>query len=217
MNRDHIHEMRENYDKGTLERSDLLAHPINQFRIWFDAAVASGIKEANVMTLSTVDENGIPSGRTVLMKDLTQDGIIFYTNLESDKAQHIYKNKNVSLTFLWLEMERQVRVNGHAIEVDKDTATTYFQSRPKASQIGAWASAQSKIIQDRVQIESKVEQLQNQYRDTDFLPKPPFWGGFLIKPSQVEFWQGRRSRLHDRFRYDQKNGKESWDIVRLSP
>ena len=216
MNRDHIHSLRENYTQGNLDRSDLLNDPLSQFRKWFDAALSFGIKEPNAMILSTVDSNNCPDARTVLMKDLSSNGISFYTNLESSKALDIKANPMVALTFLWLEMERQVRVQGEATIIDEKSATKYYQSRPKDSQIGAWASAQSKVLSDRKILEDKVTSLQQQYIDSDVLPKPPFWGGYIVRPIKVEFWQGRASRLHDRFQYEgDTNGK--WEIVRLNP
>ena len=216
MNRDHFHDLRENYGKASLDRSDLVSNPIDQFRVWFNEAMDYGIKEPNAMTLSTVNEKGEPSGRIVLMKDLTSEGVIFYTNLKSNKAKEISYCNKVSLTFLWLEMERQIRINGKATQVPEDVATSYFQSRPKASQIGAWASAQSEVIQGRDGLEAKVKDLEDQYKNEECLPKPPFWSGYLVTPKQIEFWQGRKNRLHDRMRYELKGDKD-WQIVRLSP
>ena len=216
MNRDHFHDLRENYGKASLDRSDLVSNPIDQFRVWFNEAMDYGIKEPNAMTLSTVNEKGEPSGRIVLMKDLTSEGVIFYTNLKSNKAKEISYCNKVSLTFLWLEMERQIRINGKATQVPEDVATSYFQSRPKASQIGAWASAQSEVIQGRDGLEARVKDLEDQYKNEECLPKPPFWSGYLVTPKQIEFWQGRKNRLHDRMRYELKGDKD-WQIVRLSP
>jgi pyridoxamine 5'-phosphate oxidase len=216
MNRDHFHDLRENYGKASLDRSDLVSNPIDQFRVWFNEAMDYGIKEPNAMTLSTVNEKGEPSGRIVLMKDLTSEGVIFYTNLKSNKAKEISYCNKVSLTFLWLEMERQIRINGKATQVPEDVATSYFQSRPKASQIGAWASTQSEVIQGRDGLEARVKDLEDQYKNEECLPKPPFWSGYLVTPKQIEFWQGRKNRLHDRMRYELKGDKD-WQIVRLSP
>lgn len=211
-----IQNLRQNYTKGTLLRHDLDKSPLHQFKAWFEAAVDFGVKEPNAMILSTIDHHNTPCSRTVLMKELTPQGIIFYTNLESAKAKQIDHKNHVSLVFLWKEMERQVRIKGSTTIINEEVATKYFQSRPKASQIGAWASAQSKIIKDRTELENKVEKLEEEYKHLDHLPKPPFWGGYLIKPSMFEFWQGRSSRLHDRFRYDlDKNN--AWSIVRLNP
>ena len=216
MNRDHFHDLRENYGKASLDRFDLVSNPIDQFRNWFNEAMDYGIKEPNAMTLSTVNDKGEPSGRIVLMKDLTSEGVIFYTNLKSNKAKEISCCNKVSLTFLWLEMERQVRISGKATQVSENVATSYFQSRPKASQIGAWASAQSEVIQGRDGLEARVKDLEDQYKNEEYLPKPPFWGGYLVTPTQIEFWQGRKNRLHDRMRYELKGDKD-WQIVRLSP
>ncbi|MEE9373505.1 MAG: pyridoxamine 5'-phosphate oxidase [Saprospiraceae bacterium] len=216
MKKTDIKKLREDYSKGILKPSDLMDHPLKQFINWFEEAVDFGVKEPNAMILSTIDKNNSPSSRTVLMKESNDHGIVFYTNLESDKALHIARNNKVSVLFLWLEMERQVRMIGTATIVGNNTATKYFQTRPKASQIGAWASAQSKILEDRKTLESKVKKLQEQYKNEDVLPKPSFWGGYLIKPSQIEFWQGRRNRLHDRLRYNQLDNGD-WNLIRLNP
>ena len=215
MNRDHIQNLRENYVKGSLERSELLADPLELFRNWFEEARNAKIMEPNAMILSTVNADSIPSSRTVLLKDISDEGLVFYTNFESGKGKDIAINPNVSVVFLWKEMERQVRIKGVAEKVSEETATKYFQSRPKDSQIGAWASAQSQVLPDRSPLELRADQLSEEYKDVDVLPKPPFWGGYLIRPTVIEFWQGRRSRLHDRFRFT-KQGNE-WLIDRLSP
>jgi len=215
MNRD-IADMRQNYERGLLLEEHLDANPIVQFRSWFDTAKEQDILEPNAMTVATVDGDGIPAATTVLLKELTDEGFIFYTNYGSDKASNIDQNPNVSLLFLWKSIERQVRVTGTAQKVSREKSLAYFQSRPKASQIGAWTSPQSTVIKDRSIIESRLKDIQDQYADVDKLPLPVFWGGYIVEPHTIEFWQGRPSRLHDRLRY-KKNQKGTWTIERLAP
>ena len=209
-----ISSLRESYSLSTLSRKDLLPDPMAQFTQWFNEARNSEILEPNAMTLSTVSKKGIPSSRVVLLKEIEADGLIFYTNYESHKAREIQGNHHVAICFLWKEIQRQVRIEGKASPISREQSKNYFQSRPKASQIGAWASEQSTVIQSRDVLESKKKYLEEEYADTDMLPLPPNWGGYKITIDAIEFWQGRRSRLHDRFRYQQENN--SWVIHRLS-
>ena len=206
-------DLRETYALSTLSRMDLLPEPIEQFTKWFSDARSAEILEPNAMTLSTVSDQGIPSSRIVLLKEIESDGIVFYTNYESHKAKEIEHNNHVAACFLWKEIQRQVRIEGVATKVPKEQSEKYFQSRPKKSQIGAWASEQSRVIEGRDAIEAKQQELTDIYKDHDVLPLPPFWGGYKITITSIEFWQGRRSRLHDRFRYSQEDGK--WIIQRL--
>ena len=208
--------LRQDYTKSTLRREDLHEDPIVQFKLWFDQALEMGIQDANAFTLSTLGLHGRPSSRIVLVKDIAKDGFAFYTNQESDKGKEIEDSAHVSMLFFWKEMEKQVRIKGIARKIDDETATKYFQSRPKGSQIGAWASHQSQVIEDRSILENRAEVLKKEYSDAQFLPKPPYWGGYIISPDSVEFWQGREDRLHDRFRYVLR-GKNKWNITRLSP
>lgn len=210
---DHI---RKDYVKHSLDKGDLNDDPIAQFKKWFQDALDSGVLEPTVMSLSTVDPQGEPSSRIVLLKDVDNEGFTFYTNHESDKGNDIEYNPNVALLFFWGELERQVRIKGVAEKVDSHTATEYFQSRPKGSQIGAWASDQSKIIPNREVLQERVASLEARYQNDDVLPKPDSWGGYLIRSNELEFWQGRSSRLHDRFRYT-KSQEGVWLIDRLSP
>lgn len=206
--------LRESYSLSTLSRKELHADPIEQFKLWIDEAKKAEILELNAMTLSTVSAQGKPSSRVVLLKGIEEDGIVFYTNYESDKAIEIDGNNKVAICFLWKEIQRQVRIEGVATKVSKEQSKNYFQSRPKASQIGAWASEQSKVIESRKVLELKKEYLEEEYENSDVLPLPSFWGGYKITIESMEFWQGRKSRLHDRFRYQKK--KSSWKIDRLS-
>lgn len=214
MNRE-IADMRENYTKGFLEEDNVLLDPIAQFSKWFEEAKSANIKEPNAMILATVSTNGTPSARTVLLKELDTEGFIFYTNYTSAKAQDIDTNSNVSVVFLWKEIERQVRISGTAVRISASKSEAYFHSRPKGSQIGAWVSPQSDVIANRDILVERKKELEDKYKDEDLLPLPDFWGGYIIKPSKIEFWQGRPSRLHDRLRFQSENGK--WTIDRLAP
>ena len=210
-----LQDLRENYELGELLESNVHSDPIEQIKIWINDAIQHKEKEPNAMVLSTINKNGSPSSRVVLVKEMDPDGLVFYTNYESDKASQIAKHPFVSLNFNWLFLQRQVRIEGSVEKIGEDRSTKYFQSRPKSSQIGAWVSAQSKIIPDREVLELAKKELDLKYKDQDILPKPPHWGGFKIKPTLIEFWQGRRSRLHDRLRFTLKDGK--WIIQRVSP
>jgi pyridoxamine 5'-phosphate oxidase len=200
-----------------LTEHDVSADPFIQFKNWFTEAVDSQIMEPNAMTLATATVSGRPSARIVLLKSFDQQGFVFYTNYESHKANQLAENPNAALLFCWLELERQVRIEGRVEKVKEAESLEYFQSRPKESQIGAWASPQSRIIPDRAFIEERVQNIQNQYLADKALPLPPFWGGYRVIPDRFEFWQGRESRLHDRIVYQQQPGKQEWQIVRLGP
>lgn len=210
-----MHNLRENYREGELNQTDLLTNPVEQFKLWFALARESNIKEPNAMTLST-SVNDVVYARIVLLKELRDEGFVFYTNYESNKGSQINNNNNVALTFLWKKLERQVRIQGIVEKITERESTKYFQGRPKGSQIGAWVSNQSGIITDRSVLERKKEELEEKYKDNDFLPRPDHWGGYLVKPKSIEFWQGRENRLHDRFSYSLKDGNK-WHIDRLAP
>jgi len=212
-----ISALRESYTLSTLIREDLASDPMDQFKAWFDNARSAEILEPNAMTLATVNNDQLPSSRIVLLKEIESDGIVFYTNYESHKAQDISVNPNVCINFLWKEIQRQVRIEGIATKVSEAQSLRYFQSRPKASQIGAWVSAQSTVIQSRDILEKAKVDLELKYKNVDSLPLPPFWGGYKITATAYEFWQGRNSRLHDRFRYHKPDRTTaSWKIDRLS-
>lgn len=216
MNSKKIANLRKDYSKKKLDISDVSKNPIKQFKVWMKEALKSEVPEPNAMTLSTVNPDGLPTGRIVLLKDLEKKGFTFYTNYESDKGREMDKNKNVALTFVWLELERQVRIEGVVKKVNRKTSEKYFQSRPKASQMGAWVSSQSKVIKNRKVLENNMKDLEKQYKGAKMLPCPPHWGGYIVQPVTIEFWQGRRSRLHDRIRYKlSKKGK--WKMERLAP
>lgn len=207
--------IREDYTKGILSEVDVDCNPILQFKSWFRQAVEAEVIEPNAMVLSTVSLDGYPSSRVVLMKDIKEDGISFFTNYESQKSIDIERNDKVSILFFWPELQRQVRIDATASRLNEEESTEYFQSRPKASQIGAWASPQSQIIPNRDFLEERVDFYKNQYTEVSILPRPLHWGGFLLKPIRFEFWQGRASRLHDRILYTMEDNL--WVLNRLAP
>ncbi len=209
-----IFQFRNEYLKGGLERSDLEDNPFKQFEKWFNHAVECKVKEPNAMAVSTVDENGAPTSRVVLLKSWDEKGFVFYTNYHSKKAADLEKNPRVCALFVWLDLERQLRINGRAEKVSTAESLRYFLSRPFGSRLGAWVSHQSSIITSRSLLEMQFDKMKRKFADGQ-IPLPDFWGGFRIVPEYFEFWQGRENRLHDRFAY-QKNG-ESWDISRLAP
>lgn len=217
MNRDQkkVADLREDYRLQALEINDVHTHPFLQFQQWFNDALQSNLKEPNAMTLATASTNGIPSARIVLLKGYSETGFLFYTNYNSKKGKELLENPNAALVFCWLELERQVRIEGKVSKLSPEASTQYFQSRPKGSQIGAWASPQSEVIEDRNILEKNVLMLNEKYAAEETLPRPEHWGGFLIEPTMVEFWQGRSSRLHDRIRYTGEKGL--WKVDRLAP
>ena len=212
--REDIASLRTEYSRSTLDESSVSKSPFEQFNRWFDAAMNAQITEPNAMVLSTCNQNGHPSSRTVLLKDLTEEGFVFYTNYESRKGRDIAQNNAVSILFPWIAMERQVIVYGKAEKVASETSEAYFLSRPKRSQIGAHVSNQSGRIVNRMVLESKANQLNEAYKERKVL-RPENWGGYLVIPYLIEFWQGRSSRLHDRIVYEWEG--DFWNVGRLSP
>ena len=201
------------YGLGCLSEESCDSNPIRQFEAWLQDAQAADLKEPTAMVLSTVGPAG-PSGRVVLLKEVTENGFVFYTNYDSRKGQEIKTNPNCALTFYWAELERQVRIEGRAEIVAREKSEKYFKSRPRASQLGALASQQSTVIASRAELEQRVRDLEAQYSED--VPMPRNWGGFSVQPQQIEFWQGRANRLHDRILY-RKNGEGGWRKERLSP
>lgn len=206
--------MREDYRLNGLDEGDALSDPISQFQRWFDDAVKGDVYEPNGMTLATVDDSGQPSARIVLLKMIDQRGLAFFTNMESRKGQHLSVNPKAALTFWWGPLERQVRFEGIMSKVSADEADAYYQSRPVGSRIGAWASPQSQVIENRGTLEKLEQDYLEKFGDGD-IPRPPFWGGYRLAPERVDFWQGRSNRLHDRLCYRLSDGQ--WLIERLAP
>ena len=229
-----IADIRREYSLGGLRRANLDANPVAQFNSWFEQASSGGRwrkigialfklwhtvlghspADANAMVLSTVDKNGRPSSRNVLLKGVDERGFIFFTNYDSRKGRELSENPNASLTFYWVELERQVCVAGSVGKISREESENYFKSRPRGSQLAAWASNQSDVVEDRAALEAKWNEMEKKFPNK--VPLPPNWGGFVLKPDRIEFWQGRPSRLHDRFCYTrQKNN--SWKLERLAP
>ena len=210
-----VSDLRRSATGAGLEREDLDADPIVQFERWFSDACGPDRMDPNAMTLSTVDADNRPASRTVLLKYFDDRGFVFFTNLESRKASHIAANANVALLFFWRELGRQISIRGTAAKIPSAETLKYFATRPRGSQIGAWVSSQSSIISTRSLLEAKFEELKQKFRDGD-VPLPSFWGGYRVAPVQIEFWQGRENRLHDRFLYTRQDN-DRWRIDRLAP
>ena len=209
-----VADLRKEYSSETLLEKDVDANPINQFQKWWDQALASDILEPNAMTLATSSVDGLPSARVVLIKDFDERGFVFYTNYESFKAMQLEENPKACLVFHWKELERQVRISGVVEKVRDEESEAYYRSRPIGSRIGAWTSPQSKVIPNREWLEAEFNKKKQEFTDGD-VPRPPHWGGYIVKPVIIEFWQGRFSRLHDRIQYTLENG--GWKIERLAP
>jgi len=214
--REDIAAMRRQYGEHGLIEGELPLNPIELFNTWLTQAAENEIVvEANAMVLSTeVDDQ--PTSRTVLLKDLTEGGFTFFSNYESRKGKQISENKNVSLLFPWYPMERQVIVIGSATKIARGDSEKYFATRPRSSQIGAWASEQSTELSSRQELENKFKELENKFAKEEVIPTPPYWGGYIVYPISIEFWQGRYSRLHDRIRYVREKNN-NWQLKRLNP
>lgn len=231
-----IADLRREYKRGTLDRNDLLKNPLAQFSAWFSAAQTSGSRlwkiaigfykwlqivfganpiEPNVMTLATADKEGRPSARTVLLKGVDERGFLFFTNYDSRKGHELTENPNAALVFYWAELERQVCISGKVARLSEAESEAYFKSRPRGSRLAAWASKQSTVLKDRAELESHFKEIETRFTSGD-VPLPPFWGGYVLVPERIEFWQGRPSRMHDRFRY-LRGADGQWTLERLSP
>ena len=210
-----IGDIRRDYKLQSLDENDTDQEAVAQFLKWWQQAINSNIDEVNAMTLSTVDETNRPSSRIVLLKGFTDDGFIFFTNYQGRKARDMKQNDAVSLVFFWKELERQVRIEGRAKKIAAEDNDVYFASRPEGSKIGAWASPQSQVIDSREILEQAEHSYKQKFAGIA-IPRPPHWGGYIIKPDMIEFWQGRPGRLHDRIRY-QLTENHSWKKERLAP
>ncbi len=209
-----IANIRTEYRQKALSEEDVKADPIEQFSTWWREALQSDIYEVNAMTLATADGDGRPLARIVLLKGFDKDGFVFFTNYESIKGQDIATNPLACLLFFWKELERQVRIEGAVEKISEAESDAYFHSRPEGSRIGAWASPQSRPIESRELLESRYLDLSEQYKGKD-IPRPPHWGGYIVRPYKIEFWQGRPSRLHDRILFTRH--ENAWKIERLAP
>jgi pyridoxamine 5'-phosphate oxidase len=207
-------DLRKEYSLSGLVEKDLARDPFRQFEKWFQEAEAAKLTEPNAMTLATVGKDGRPSARTVLLKGLDGRGFTFFSNYESRKGRELELNPHVSLVFPWIALERQVLVEGTVTKISREESDAYFHSRPRASQLGAWVSQQSAIISGRSVLEESMKALEKKYAGAE-VPLPPHWGGWRVAPETVEFWQGRRSRLHDRLRY--RRNQDGWTVERLAP
>lgn len=210
-----LQSLRTEYTKGGLERDDLHENPIEQFKRWMQQTIDAQLPDPNAMTIATVDASGQPSQRIVLLKNLDEKGFVFYTNLRSRKSQELKQNPKVSLHFPWYFLERQVKVCGVVEQLSSAEVLKYFVTRPRDSQLGAWASQQSRPISSRALLMQQFEAMKNKFAKGE-IPVPDFWGGFRVKPHQIEFWQGGEARLHDRFEYNLQPDS-SWTIQRLEP
>jgi pyridoxamine 5'-phosphate oxidase len=205
--------LRVSYEQGELNESEVSHNPLDQFNKWLQEAIKNQVPEPNAMVLATVNKDGQPGARNVLLKSADDNGFIFFSNKNSDKASDLKQNPNCTLLFSWLSQHRQVIVKGKAEEISKDESNTYFQTRPYGSRISAWVSEQSQVIKNRAELEKRVKEFMDKYPEN--VPMPDHWGGYLVKPESIEFWQGRPSRLHDRIRFTKKSN--AWTIERIAP
>jgi pyridoxamine 5'-phosphate oxidase len=208
-----IADIRKDYTLKSLSEKEIDANPFTQFSIWWNEAVASDIDEVNAMTLATIKQNLTPAARIVLLKDFNENGFTFFTNYQSAKGEQLFHHPNAALCFFWKELQRQVRVEGTVEKVSAAISDAYFNSRPAGSKLGAWASPQSKVIENRDILVANEAAFKNQFGEN--IERPQHWGGYILKPNYIEFWQGRSSRLHDRICYTLEN--ENWKIERLAP
>jgi pyridoxamine 5'-phosphate oxidase len=211
---EYLKKLRNDFSKQTLSKKDLVSDPFQQLKTWIDEAVKGEVLEPIATTISTVSKYGQPSSRIVYVRDIPENGLVFFTNYHSKKGTDLSINAHACMNFFWPELERQIRVEGIIEKVEDAVSDDYFNARPKSSQVGAWASHQSEKLSSREELEQRVAELTKKYENTD-VPRPPHWGGYILVPHYFEFWQGRPSRLHDRIAYSRE--EESWQIDRLNP
>ena len=207
--------LRREYLRTELLETNVHPDPVEQFRRWFEEALSADLHEPNAMTIATATRDGRPSARVVLLKGFNERGFVFHTNYEGRKGRELEANPNCALAFYWGELERQVRIEGRATRVPDKESDAYFANRPRGSQLGAWASEQSRPVEDRTELERRLKELEEEYEGLE-IPRPSFWGGFRVEPERMEFWQGRENRLHDRLLYSESGGG-AWKIQRLQP
>ena len=212
---DHVARLRQEYTRAGLRESDADPNPIEQFRRWFDEALAADLHEPNAVTVATATPEARPSARIVLLKGFDERGFVFYTSYEGRKSGELETNPYAALVFYWGELERQVRIEGRVSRVSEEESDAYFEGRPRGSQLGAWVSEQSRPVEDRGALEERLRELEAEY-DGREVPRPPFWGGYRVEPETIEFWQGRENRLHDRLRY-RRSERGGWRRERLQP
>ena len=219
MNERELSHLRQEYAAGGLAETDLEKDPVAMFRRWLHEAVTAGLHEPNAMVVATVSPDGRPSARLVLLKDVDDRGFVFFTNYESRKGREIDAHPEVSLLFPWHDLQRQVRVEGTATRVTREESEAYFAGRPRESQLGAWASPQSRVVASRAALDERYGGVLAQFADLDDVPVPPHWGGFRVAPEEVEFWQGRKGRMHDRlvYRRAEPDPHAPWTVQRLAP
>ncbi len=210
----YINTLRHDFSKQTLDESQVDKSPFLQFEKWFKEAVDAHVNEPNAMTVATASKSGKPAARILLLRNFNENGFVFYTNYSSRKGEEIDENPNCALLFFWPELERQVRIEGKLIKQSSAESDLYFNTRPRTSKLGAWTSPQSKVVKNREELDELYEQMSQRFPSED-VPRPPHWGGYVLQPDSIEFWQGRPSRMHDRILYTLVNG--NWKIERLAP
>lgn len=210
-----IADIRDGYEREGLTKKDMQGNPVAQFNGWMEEAVNAGLSQPNALTLATASKDGRPSARIVLLKEVSDDGFVFFTNYEGRKGEELKENPYAAMVFLWPSLSRQVRINGIVSRVDAAISDAYYATRPKGSQLGAWASPQSKVVENRQYLENALQEVERKFAEVD-PPRPSHWGGYCLKPEVIEFWQGRPNRLHDRIRYS-TDADGRWIIERLAP